>query len=236
MNGVNVVGSLITDQTLLNQLKEQLISSEEFKTIEKEFKGIVDLNNSRLVEGFAFDALKGSNLTVSKGLTVLFDEKLIVTYQEFVREDKPGTLVIVKHIEGEKLTQYKISGSLKKKENSQELTEEDRKELDQMYVKTGFNFNEVYVPGMLGEISAQGWPYEGCVWGGYKWCGKGCNNYPENGGDNTYINATDLCCRVHDYCYKNNTYTEKVCDDRLCSCVATHTTGAAAIIRLAFFC
>lgn len=96
------------------------------------------------------------------------------------------------------------------------------------------DFNEDSMPNL--ELQYDDPPfYWGCLPGGYLWCGGDCDNYSDQGGDNTYMNSTDNCCKTHDKCYRYETKTKAKCDSSLCSCVSGHSTVASTFIR-AYFC
>lgn len=82
--------------------------------------------------------------------------------------------------------------------------------------------DENYYPGKLNEtVQLQTWK-NGCLAGGYMWCGGGCGGYPAcKNSTNDGKNATDACCKRHDCCYgaARVSYPDCACDIGLCYCV-----------------
>lgn len=82
-------------------------------------------------------------------------------------------------------------------------------------------------------IEISSWYDEFCLPGGYQHCGKQCGETGKYGGG-TPINATDVCCRAHDRCWRNFGTNDPCCDKALIDCVKGHTTVAATSIRTFF--
>ncbi|OAT73011.1 hypothetical protein A7K69_19380 [Parageobacillus thermoglucosidasius] len=101
-----------------------------------------------------------------------------------------------------------------------------------------FKYDENFKYGILdneNEVEAHISWKDGCLPGGYKWCGGKCHNYPDSGGDGSVINEVDACCMLHDYCYRYDWNTVDGCDDSLCECVKPYSYWAALFIQL-YFC
>ncbi|MEQ6357314.1 hypothetical protein ABNX05_22115 [Lysinibacillus sp. M3] len=87
--------------------------------------------------------------------------------------------------------------------------------------KEEYNYDENYYPGqLLEQINTEG-VVDGCLAGGYIYCGGNCGGYPACESSVKGINALDNCCKTHDCCYKYNgvdKYPHCMCDQRLCDC------------------
>jgi hypothetical protein len=88
-----------------------------------------------------------------------------------------------------------------------------------------FQHDPYYEIGELNaEIEGEGF-LDGCLPGGYLWCGMGCQ-IDSNACDGPYIYNpdnpdVDRCCRLHDCCYRETgqTWPNDDCDQQLCDCV-----------------
>lgn len=83
-----------------------------------------------------------------------------------------------------------------------------------------FPITENYYPGMLLEQEVETAWYNGCLPGGYVWCGKECGGSIACNSSTYGVNELDNCCKTHDCCYKTRgvSYKNCYCDSRLCSC------------------
>ncbi|TYR78884.1 hypothetical protein FZC66_17835 [Priestia megaterium] len=85
-----------------------------------------------------------------------------------------------------------------------------------------FPFDEHYYPGMLlnDEVRAEKKWYQGCLPGGYIWCGDDCGGSASCTSSVKGVNGLDNCCKAHDCCYSKNkvSYPNCYCDQRLCDC------------------
>lgn len=83
--------------------------------------------------------------------------------------------------------------------------------------KEEFPFDENYVPGMLlnQEVGAEAW-YQGCLPGGYVWCGDDCGGSAACWSSTPGVNGLDNCCKTHDCCYSRLgvSYPNCYCDQK----------------------
>ena len=87
--------------------------------------------------------------------------------------------------------------------------------------KEEYNFDENYYPGqLLEQVNSEGM-LDGCLGGGYIFCGGQCGGWPACTYNNQGKNDLDRCCKTHDCCYKSNGvegYPDCYCDQGLCDC------------------
>ncbi|UOE78281.1 hypothetical protein [Parageobacillus thermoglucosidasius] len=107
----------------------------------------------------------------------------------------------------------------------------------------GFQHDPYYVEGELNaEVETEGF-LDGCLPGGYLWCGMGCQ-IDSNACNGPYIfnpnnPLVDNCCRQHDCCYRERgeTWPNDDCDLELCDCVRdVDPYGAASLAIQAVMC
>lgn len=100
-----------------------------------------------------------------------------------------------------------------------------------------FNFDENYTPGQLlnqDHISVAGF-IDGCLAGGYIYCGKQCGGWPACESNTDGINVLDNCCKMHDCCFHYSGGPTSACNKGLCNC-ASQQSGPGSIIVRAYAC
>ena len=246
---------------LNNDEKKELLASIQEK---KEFSELivamkqhtaVDFKEDsvKLERAFKFDLAHGETVVSAKAMKLVIDENVHIHY---ITRYKNGNVdntsdIIVGHIFSNKVDQdvtlHKIFSKSEGGEIKTKVKEVPVKDVE--YVTSledkfieGFNFDENYVPGQLLDqvnLAEKDWLKDGCLPGGYIYCGGGCGGYPACKSSVKGVNELDdECCKYHDCCYALNDVTKhKICDAIICECAKIYLgdyIGAAGVV--ATFC
>lgn len=225
--------SLINQTEQTAAIYKKAKESKGFKILQKEFFPNQELEvkesfklASQEPEERQFDA-RGIMLASS-------DQKVILNFIEGTREQKPLKMInvlVVTEVGGSEVVR---SFEVDSKNEISFIAEN----IFEGTVKEEFidSLEKPLFPESYNEVESQVQAFvNGCLWGGYRWCGKGCFNYPDIGGDGSYINSTDLCCKNHDYCFKNGYVTKAKCNESFCACLKGKTTVGANMAK-AWYC
>jgi hypothetical protein len=224
------LGTTLTNQperTAAISLKAH--KSKEFEVFQQEF-----FPNQTLKANEAFALVSSEpeeHQFDAEGIVLVSeDQKVVVTYIEGDRAGKPFKLVnalVIAEVGGsEVIRSFEVDEHQQVSFVAENVFEGD--------VKKEFidNLENPLFPETHDEVEGQSQAFfSGCLWGGYRWCGKGCYNYPEIGGDGSWINSTDYCCMAHDYCYKNGYVSRSKCNDNFCDCLKGQTNTAANMAK-----
>lgn len=244
MKDLILVGtSIMQDEEAVLKLVNEVLNHEQFDLLKETIEVLAPFNKNdfKVLDAFAFEG-KRENLDESylkaKGIVLSFNESQIIVHASIGERNQKSVeqfaaLVEEKAINHSFLVKLYIENNEVVQVSRKEMNDQMREEILESIENEQFPQNEHYREGMLGgEVTSQVQEIsDGCLWGGYRWCGKACNNYKDRGGDETWINETDRCCREHDYCYRIGFYSRATCDANLCSCVQSETTNAATLIR-----
>lgn len=230
----NFVGTSIKNQVAhVGTIYKKVLESKEFEILKNEFfpNETLDVNQAFVLESTEpdhrqFDA-EGIVLVSKNG-------KIAVTFIEGKRDQEPFKAVnalTITQVEGsDVISSFEVNDDEELVFMAENFFEgELRKEFNEALETPLFPETHDEV-----ESQVQGFA-KGCLWGGYRWCGEACNNYPSMGGDGSTINSTDDCCKIHDYCYLRKEISKSRCDANFCTCLYGKTTTAAALAR-AWFC
>jgi len=215
---------------------KQLLGNEKIKLLKSNPK-FADIENLKVVDSFVFQGKrenKENSFKKGKGIVLTNITKDIVVR---VIQDNTNNKTVVSALSLEKVNDEHFVKAYEIDQNNQlyevyskKLTPELKDEFESNFIPVFQEEKTVYDD----EIVVQDWLTDGCLPGGYLWCGKGCSNFTDRGGDGSVINSTDSCCKSHDYCYRYNWDTVDGCDDQLCACAQGKSTTAAFFIRLWF--
>ncbi|MGE6377999.1 hypothetical protein [Peribacillus muralis] len=241
-----------------SEVKELLTSFEEMKKFHnvigemKKYRGFdFDINNLEVVQALKFDATREQHVISAKTLVLKVNDKISLRY-------------ITRHFNGEfDSTNDFFVGTILNKGLAEATTTEQLvfRAADDFVVSTiqseiedevfaaaaeenekfnqEFNFDENYYPGQLldQDVNAEGF-FDGCIAGGYIYCGGKCGGHPACSGSKSGINKLDNCCKTHDCCYHNNgvKYPNCYCDQRLCDCSQASGYAGGRIIVEATMC
>jgi len=235
--GTSLENQLETQQELIKKLKENKLFEQISSLLEKKFN--IDLKGLKILDSFKFVGERENvENTYAKGagLKISYNNNQVLLTAIFLENDEQLTLkelsaFIVHTAEEKKLFTKFIAENGKVNEVfTKEFDDKLALEHEDNISKNQFPVNESFFETEKeGTVSPLGFT-SGCLWGGYLWCGKDCSNYKDRGGDGTALNTTDVCCMVHDYCYRNGT-KQSTCNANLCKCVANLHTTASALIR-----
>ncbi|MEH7314277.1 hypothetical protein [Priestia megaterium] len=229
----------------LNNLIETALKDENFKRIIGQLKKFKEVNekNFKTVLPIKFNVKSEEDILVAQSVTFDFGNEVKFTFYQVLKNNDPSTLsyksvgtvayevtdehhkiVTYKVLEDDSLIQYSKVVDKEKYVDMQAATEKDNLDLELS--------NENYTPDDLDNVVDVQDITDGCISGGYIWCGRGCSgdfNKPK------YINTTDLCCYLHDSCYKRSGQKKancSLCDAELCSCIAGESTKAKSMIEI----
>ncbi|QSX24154.1 hypothetical protein [Priestia megaterium] len=240
--GASLENQLEAQQDLVNKLKENQLYKQLISDLEEKFN--LDLKKFDVLDSFKFASerenienthSKGAGLKLSYNnnqvlLTAIFLEneaklnlKLISTFVNHVVE---GNDILTKII----AENGKISEVFAKEFDDKLAVEHEDNILKKQFPVNEAFFASEQEDAIVPLVQRVG---SGCLWGGYQWCGLGCSNYKDRGGDGTAINTTDVCCMMHDYCYRNGN-KHSTCDASLCKCISSHSTTASALIKVVY--
>lgn len=206
-----------------NRMRNEILNSDEFKSLIP----ILDSNDLSTIEhvgGYSLELeqereqgelIKGI-ITSNEFATPNKNVRLFFTTGESKGGNKQNvTALIVKEQEGQKMLE------IFEKNHAEDL------KLVSLLSLTG-DVEEKYEKGILiskerfineeteETITVQA-PWDGCMPGGYFWCGRGCGYQT---GSTLIKNKIDGCCLNHDYCYTQySTNRCTNCDNALVSCV-----------------
>ncbi len=191
-------------------------------------------NDLKVREAYKFDIAFEEDLIISaKQVVFLNKEKTVqIAYRESLNYDLPKTERL--------LAQVLVTNESNSALLSLSFDENDEIQLDTL--SADYKKNEVpiieenlpddpdYTPHATGDLTTQAWwNKNGCLPGGYQFCGGNCGNYGDHGGG-SFVNYTDRCCSLHDDCYASG-ITKCKCDAMLLKCVAGELTVGSIAIR-----
>lgn len=247
MQDLLMVGTSISqDKEQSLELAKAVFSDEKFDLLREQIKIPTSMNidDFVIVDAYLFESKRKSkedSYSVGKGIMLLDNSKQVLI-NALIMERSGKKTTRMSAIVAETLHNKCIVSTIGVEESGsvdirkKELSESEKEELFSTYKEPVFPINDSYEVGILdSEINTQGFA-DGCLWGGYKWCGGNCANFEERGGDGTWLNDTDLCCKWHDYCYRDGYMSKKECDYTLCYCVKDHYNPAGILIKTAFGC
>lgn len=220
--------------------RQELLNNSAVEELIKNVKPITNVGKEdlRLQDSFLFESLAK---VYKKGIGAIFANNNktvnVIVFDDRENNQTGAFLFALHEFDGGKAL-HKIlykNGQIQDK-SIEPATEEVEAQFLKNFETDMFSKSEEYFPGILKQqqdVESLGF-FDGCLPGGYLWCGGGCHNYEDNGGDGTWINETDWCCKYHDYCYRYDYSSVDGCDDTLCTCVKNHKTIASAGIRIIF--
>ncbi|QAS54812.1 hypothetical protein [Halobacillus litoralis] len=127
-----------------------------------------------------------------------------------------ATALIVKNIDGVEVleTHQKVNDKKTKLLSILTLTKAIREKFNNGIEASKLRFDAL--KNNTNEVSTQAL-WDGCMPGGYFWCGGGCGYQT---GSSAIKNKIDGCCLNHDYCYANHSTARCLnCDEDLHACV-----------------
>lgn len=231
------VGYYLNDADVKNLL-EVILGQKKFHNLIKEIQHYhpfdFDVDSIEVIDGLKFDTISPKqDIVTAKAIDLKIDDKLSVRYitryyngnVDDTSDFFIGFLVNEQTVEGSKEYRQIIFRAANEQtvsiiENT--LTNEvfvANKETQSKF-KEEYNYDENYYPGqLLDQVNAEGFT-DGCIAGGYLYCGKGCGGYPACESTKKGINALDNCCKTHDCCYTKYgvAYPHCLCDQALCDC------------------
>ncbi|WML27372.1 hypothetical protein [Neobacillus sp. OS1-33] len=246
----NVKGDFLTKKEI-QSLKERALNNSDFKTILSELENIHGSKISLIdvLKPLKFDSVNDNIFySVQTAVFKVMDDAFI-KYTEATTNDSTDARTKVFGVtiqeQGTELNRIIIHPELDVMVQKNETVPLTKQEMREFWKKSLDKFDDLvpdesYQPGdLFNEASAQGF-WDGCVTGGYLWCGKGCY-IDGNGCNGPYVynpNNPDLdnCCRIHDCCYYEGR-THASCDDSLCSCsIRVDPFGVASTMIQLYFC
>lgn len=228
-----------TKKEISNLERQELINSLAVNELINKIKPFQNINKNDLYlqDSFLFESL-AKVYKQGTGAVFVNNERTVnlVVFNDKENDHIGAFLFALQEFEGGKALHRILHKNGEIKNISIEpYTEEVQAEFLKNFETDLFSNSDEYFPGILKQRDVQSLGFfDGCLPGGYRWCGGGCHNYEDNGGDGTWINETDWCCKYHDYCYRYDYSTVDGCDDTLCACVRNHKTIASAGIMIIF--
>lgn len=226
MNDVETKAILATfkEKPKFQNLLTEMMQMEDFQFDEEQIE---------VIQALKFDAMKEEDFIVSaKALYLKLKENVHIKY-------------IIRHLNGDETTTNDFFiGNIRHESLEQEgftvthfkarhdshistfethLDEETLVEAQTLSKKEEeeFPFDPNYYPGMLmDQVKTENVFVDGCLAGGYIWCGKSCGGSVACTSTKSGINGLDNCCKTHDCCYTKYgvKYPHCYCDQRLCDC------------------
>lgn len=231
-----LVGNYL-DQLEISELVEHFEGKMKFQNLIREMQHhddfTFDKSKLEIIQAIQFDMVKNEDVISAKVLYFKVSENVNIRYiVRYVNGNKDTTndffIGELSHVseEGEGLTVMNFNSRHDTFVSSFEsqLSEEaialgaqgDKKSEEE------FPFDENYYPGMLlnNEVRAEKKWYQGCLPGGYIWCGDDCGGSAACSSSVSGVNGVDDCCKKHDCCYTQRkvSYPNCYCDQRLCDC------------------
>lgn len=207
----------------------------------------LDISKLEVVQALKFDAARDDRVVTAKALVLKVNDSINLRYTtryfngdlESTKDFFVGT-ILNKRSEEESVTEQLVFRAAD--EHVVSTLQSDIE--DEVFVagleetekfNEEFNFDENYYPGQLLDqnVSAEGF-FDGCIAGGYIYCGGKCGGYPACTSSKAGVNRLDNCCKTHDCCYTNHgvSYPNCYCDQRLCDCSqASGWYGGRAIVE-----
>jgi len=238
----------------VNELLANFKEKQKFHNLIKEMKKHEDFDfdpkTVEVIQGLKFDTVKEKEVISAKVLALKINEKISIRYitrqlngdldtkNDFfvgdITSDKTKNDNTIKHLVFRARHDDEVS-TLEKEyaEEAIALSKELDEEFDQE-----FNFDENYYPGqLLDQVDSEA-VIQGCIAGGYLYCGAACGGYPACSGSRSGINGLDNCCKKHDCCYhtKNTSGPNCYCDQNLCDCAQAAPWKKATPLVEAAFC
>ncbi|KYD24733.1 hypothetical protein [Parageobacillus toebii] len=237
-------------------LKVQAFNDPKFIKVVNELvkDNEINLENVTVLKPMKFDVRYGNLVKSVKTAIFQVEDHVYVTFFE-VKNHQNGEIEIKVRgqaavDENEQVTLMSVNvknhqDNVVRKENVLDMKIEEFEEFVQKSLANydGFQHDPYYEEGELNaEVETEGF-LDGCLPGGYLWCGMGCQ-IDSNACDGPEIYnpknpAVDRCCREHDCCYRltGQDWPNDGCDAILCSCVyAVDPYGIASMAIQAVMC
>lgn len=245
--------SLIFNHLSINETSdflEGIKSNKRFNNVVREMKNYTPFDETAFEaeDALQFDVLYNEDVIIGKAATLKFtpDASLIVI-DRYDNGDTTtlnklflGTVVINNPDGSKQYLYFKTNDDNYVRINEDLVSAEKAQALEAQATKEDAPVDEEYYPGkLLDQIESQGF-LDGCLPGGYIWCGGKCGGGSASCSSTSTkpVNALDSCCKKHDCCYYN--YDEEfphcLCDARLCSCAQQNATTSAKYAVTAVMC
>jgi len=210
----------IKENKKLKNLIEEMNYKQKFEFNPQEVK---------VIQAIEFDAKKEEDVVTAKSIYFEVTNNVKIRYITRYRNNDLSTQndFIVGEYYNEDNDEVTLNNYTARSENYIKFSESTfDQELIALYKEKNdkeeseFPFYQDYVPGMLnGDVEANG-VFDGCLAGGYIWCGQACGGSSACTSTKKGINGLDNCCKTHDCCYTKRgvSYPNCYCDQRLCDC------------------
>jgi hypothetical protein len=238
------------ESTELQSFIESFKQKKQYQNILKDLKSRAisfswEEDNYEVIKAFKADIGYEGQVTIGKYVSLKYHDNLIVTFMEKKSGDDESSLKQI--VQADLLQELSVD-----KELTLYSTDDEEKVIistnvvDENHVlidpntedEDPLNHDENYVEGqLLTEVHSEAF-FDGCLGGGYMWCGGGCGGGSRacSSSDNG-INRVDRCCRYHDCCYYRNNARRPhcACDSVFCECIRqAPKTNWSPLIGLTF--
>lgn len=229
----------IKENKKLKNLVEEMNHKQKFEFNPEEVK---------IIQAIEFDVKNEEDVVTAKSISFEVENNLKIRYMTRYRNNDLSTQndFFVGEYQIEGYNEVTVTNYTARSENYVKYSEstfdhelialnKEKNEKEELE----FPFYEKYVPGMLnGDVEANG-VLDGCLAGGYIWCGKACGGSAACKSTKKGINGLDNCCKKHDCCYTERNVKSPpncYCDQKLCDCAqAAGLTFGTPVIE-AIFC
>jgi len=249
---MNVIGNYLNEnekQDLLTSIGKQRKFFEVIATMKQHTSVDFNADSVKLENALKFDVEQKGAVFTAKVVDLVFDDNVKIHYITRYKDgDINGTWnTFIGSIKtNEANPEVNVNKIFRTFEDEIKVTEVSKEEIELANVQDdnflrGLTLDENYVPGqLLEQVNSEGFT-DGCMPGGYIFCGGNCGGYPACDKPGNGVNKLDtLCCKVHDCCYHyvgNTGSQKKSCDDHICSCAANYLGDyAGAYMVVAVFC
>ena len=234
---------------ILNEIKENKKLQNLVEEMNHQQKFEFNPEEVKIIQAIGFDAKRDSDVVTAKSVYFEVTNNLKIRYITRYRNNDLSTQndFFVGELYVEDKDKVTVNNYTARSENYVKslestfdheliaLSKEKNKKEEQE-----FPFHDEYVPGMLnGDVEANG-AFDGCLAGGYIWCGQNCGGSAACNSTKKGINALDNCCKTHDCCYKNRNVKSGdrncYCDQNLCDCAQKSSATFGKYIVEAIFC
>jgi len=228
----------------INKLK----TSEKFKNVITELQkyATFQLDLSDIITAIHYDIGYKEDVVTGETIELKLGDNVTVSHTErYVNADKGakrdfviGTIITPNDQQEVDIMNIRAneSGYVSIKENKSIAIPDDVTSLGKL--DDDF-YDKDYYPEKLLETANKASAFDGCLSGGYIWCGGNCGGSAACKSTKNGINALDNCCKAHDCCYSNFGIKKPfhcICDQRLCDCAQKTPWSGWKYFVQAYFC
>lgn len=233
---------------LIGSFKEKEKFNNLIKEMQYKSEFSVNLKDAKVINAIKFDAMHEEDVISAKVLYLELSDNVKIRYT-------------IRHRNGDKSTQNDFFVGELTQEDDESVKVLNYRARDEHYIsmfeseftqeavalaedvdhktREAFPVDENYYAGMLldQDIETAGF-LDGCLPGGYIWCGQKCGGSAACTSTKNGINGLDNCCKIHDCCYTRLgvKHPHCFCDQSLCDCSQNKPIVFSTPVVQAIFC